>query len=192
MMMNTNSNVKGFTLIELLIVIAILGILAAAVVVVINPAQLLAEARDTQRIEDTAAVHSAMSLYASTAASPDFTTGGPFSTVQTDCSDVAGATACVVRAIYTTANAGWVDVNLGNTSGGSPLATLPRDPSSTGELQYVYFGNDTSDTWEIGATMESTKYANGGSGDVETKDGGNAANALERGNEPGLDLMTGT
>jgi prepilin-type N-terminal cleavage/methylation domain-containing protein len=44
------NQVKGFTLIELLIVIAILAILATAVVLVLNPAQILAQARDAQRI----------------------------------------------------------------------------------------------------------------------------------------------
>jgi len=39
----------GFTLIELLIVIAILGILAAAVMVAINPRKRLAQSRDAQR-----------------------------------------------------------------------------------------------------------------------------------------------
>ncbi|MDD4819148.1 MAG: prepilin-type N-terminal cleavage/methylation domain-containing protein, partial [Candidatus Colwellbacteria bacterium] len=35
----------AFTLVELLIVIAILAVLAAAVVIVLNPAELLAQAR---------------------------------------------------------------------------------------------------------------------------------------------------
>ena len=42
----------SFTLVELLIVIAILAVLAAAVVIVLNPAELLAQARDSQRITD--------------------------------------------------------------------------------------------------------------------------------------------
>jgi len=41
---------KGFTLIELLIVIAILGIMATVVLVVINPAQRMAQTRDAGRI----------------------------------------------------------------------------------------------------------------------------------------------
>lgn len=40
---------KGFTLIELLIVIAVLGVLAAAVLVAINPGEQLARARDAGR-----------------------------------------------------------------------------------------------------------------------------------------------
>ncbi|MDD4931154.1 MAG: prepilin-type N-terminal cleavage/methylation domain-containing protein, partial [Candidatus Colwellbacteria bacterium] len=47
-----NLSIKSFTLVELLIVIAILAVLAAAVVVVLNPAELLAQARDSQRSTD--------------------------------------------------------------------------------------------------------------------------------------------
>lgn len=185
-MINTTSDTKGFTLIELLIVIAILSILAAAVVVVLNPAELLAQARDSQRLQDLASVNSAVSLYAATVSSPDFTTGGPFSTASTTCTHTAG---CTVRAIYTIANAGWVDVNLGSMSGGSPIPALPRDPTNSSSLQYVYFGNDTTDTWELNATMESTKFANGGASDKELTDGGDDPNAFELGTDNDLDLI---
>lgn len=43
---------RGFTLIELLIVIAILGILAAAVLVAINPGKRTRQAQDAQRKND--------------------------------------------------------------------------------------------------------------------------------------------
>lgn len=55
--------IKGFTLIELLIVIAILGILAAAVLVAINPGKRMAEARDTQRKNDIGAITNALISY---------------------------------------------------------------------------------------------------------------------------------
>ncbi len=51
---------KGFTLIELLIVIGIIGILAAAVIVVLNPAELLAQARDGTRLSDIDSANSAI------------------------------------------------------------------------------------------------------------------------------------
>src|SRR3989338_4170740 len=47
---------KGFTLIELLIVIAILGILAAAVLVAINPGKRTRQAQDAKRKNDIGAL----------------------------------------------------------------------------------------------------------------------------------------
>ena len=43
---------KGFTLLELLIVIGILGVLSVALVFVLNPAESLKKARDSQRMSD--------------------------------------------------------------------------------------------------------------------------------------------
>jgi len=53
----------GFTLIELLIVIAILGILAAAVMIAINPNKRMQEARDATRLADNSQLSSSISEY---------------------------------------------------------------------------------------------------------------------------------
>ncbi len=47
--MKKTSRNKGFTLIEILVVIGIIAVLAAIVIVAINPARQFAQARDTQR-----------------------------------------------------------------------------------------------------------------------------------------------
>ena len=53
----------GFTLIELLIVIAILAILAAAVMIAINPAKRMQEARDATRLADTSQISNSIAEY---------------------------------------------------------------------------------------------------------------------------------
>jgi len=54
---------KGFTLIELLIVIAIIGVLAAIVLVAIDPAEKLAQARDSGRKSDLGQIATALEAY---------------------------------------------------------------------------------------------------------------------------------
>lgn len=58
-----NSKLKAFTLVELLIVIAILGILAAAIMVAINPGKRTKQARDAQRKSDINAIANALIGY---------------------------------------------------------------------------------------------------------------------------------
>lgn len=53
----------GFTFIELLIVITILGILAAAILIAINPVKRMQEARDATRFADTATIRDSISGY---------------------------------------------------------------------------------------------------------------------------------
>lgn len=54
---------KGFTLIELLIVIGIIAILAAAVVIAINPAKHFEQARNSQRWSDISNLSDAVYTY---------------------------------------------------------------------------------------------------------------------------------
>ena len=175
---------KGFTLIELLIVIGILTILATVVVLVLNPAQLLAQARDSQRMSDLSSVKSAIVLYLATADSPavDATSKGTFSTAcwfGTTC-----ATACSGISTSTAVDGtGWVNVKLTATTGGSPLSALPLDPSQTATYQYTYIGDATNLTFELNANLESTKYSG-----LEATDGGNCSSVYEIGTAPGLAL----
>ncbi len=192
---------KGFTLIELLIVIGILAILATTVVLVLNPAQILAETRDTQRISDLSSVQSAIGLYLATATSPGLggangaacpalglavwrasntltqvVDGQPFNNPGTE---VAGA-----NSGRSTEGLGWVAVDLQDTSGGSPIGTLPVDPapvaptatplSGLPESARFYAYQCSGNTYEINASMESTKFSSGTS-NVENADGGTSA-----------------
>ncbi len=196
---------KGFTLIELLIVIGILAILATATILVLNPAQLFAQARDSQRIADLASLRSALSLYVSTVTSPDMGFGTPtcgtdwgvsaypqYAPTKRVAATAAGASNAGVAT--STAGIGWVFVDLSSVPSGSPLSALPTDPSNDATYNYQYSCDNTNKTFEINAEMESTRYAGcDGGDDVEGVDGGNASSAggscfYEVGTDPGLDL----
>jgi len=163
---------QGFTLIELLIVIAILGILAAAVTIVLNPAELLAQARDGQRVSDMDTIKTAVNHYLSQATSTpvldkanygvfggcSFSNGtstAPFATSSVTCS----AASATIRAVDGT---GWVDVPFSTLPGGSPLATLPNDPVNSTYYTYAYVGNTTATspnyTFKLATRLESVKF----------------------------------
>ncbi len=55
-----NKQKSGFTLIELLVVIGIIAILAAAVIIAVNPARQFGQARNTQRRTDVLAILNAV------------------------------------------------------------------------------------------------------------------------------------
>ncbi len=191
------SQSKGFTLIELLIVIAILAVLATIVLLVINPVQMFAQARDSQRIYDLGTLSNATALYLTTVTGPDLDGTGGF-----NCSSHYGATVSGATEYFISSNtiypaftravngSGWVPVKYTDISGGAPLSALPVDPINTVDSTYNYtYACDNTNKWfEFDAIIESVRYANGGSDDVESTDGGDQTNVYEVGNDPGLDL----
>lgn len=184
-------------MIELLIVIAILAILATVVLLVINPVQMFAQARDSQRIYDLNTLSNATALYLTTVTSPDLDgTGGFACGTNYGASVSAGAeyssASPAIFASFTTVvtGAGWVPVAYTGISGGSPISSLPIDPTNTvaSTYNYTYYCDNTNKWFEFDAIMESVRYANGGTDDVESTDGGDTAAVYEVGNAPGLAL----
>jgi prepilin-type N-terminal cleavage/methylation domain-containing protein len=190
---------KGFTLVELLIVIGILAILTAAVVIVLNPAELLRQARDSQRLSDLDALKNTISLYlADGLAFP--TTYGGFTLGSTCYASVAGATDCNSRATSSrtviassssrlTDGTGWIPLNFASISTGSPLQNLPVDPTNsvTGSLYYSALFDVANGTFELDATIESNKYGPANTG-KQWVDGGNSTSVYEVGSDSGLNL----
>lgn len=68
------SSNKGFTLVELLVVIAVLGVLAAGVLVAINPLEQLARGRDTGRSSAINEMGRGLATYATSNAAGDYPT----------------------------------------------------------------------------------------------------------------------
>lgn len=181
---------KGFTLVELLVVIGILAILTAAVVVVLNPAELLRQSRDAQRLSDFDAVRSAISLYLSTAISPAFGAGSNkvFTMVaptSTGCLALLMAT-CTLNATTSVDGTGWIAINfneLSTTSVGlsSPLSALPVDPVNNASYHYAAAFDATNKYYELNSILESSKYTA-----KMANDGGSSTTVYEIGNKLGL------
>ncbi len=167
---------RAFTLIELLVVIAIVAVLAVVVVLVLSPAQLLMQARDSNRLSDLVSMNSSLAYYVTDAAIsgtqnlgsssvtylslPDLTAT---TTAGTDCSSLgflAGGTFhCAASSTYRkTDGTGWIPVNLAGMANGSPLGQLPIDPTNTSSSHEYYSYVAGGGTFKLTATPESQKY----------------------------------
>lgn len=189
-----NKNKKGFTLIELLIVIGIIVVLATAVILILNPAQLFAQARDSQRISDLGTLKSAIALYLSTVSSYNLGNSANCyayvpskGTIGANCGGRHAGSNIIGNSLLSDGT-GWLPVDFNAVPGGSPLSALPKDPRNDDTYFYSYAANTATGVFELNANMESGRYGQGGSDDVETVDGGNKPDVYEIGNDPGLDL----
>jgi prepilin-type N-terminal cleavage/methylation domain-containing protein len=186
---------KGFTLMELLIVIGVLAILTTAATLVLNPTELLKQARDSTRISDLSTLNEALSLYITNVSSPDLD-GGTSScstlcyTATTGVADYCGGRhgtkTTTIDATREIDASGWVPVDFADIPGGSPLSVIPIDPSNTSTYFYSYACDNTNKTYELDAVFESTKYLT--TEDYDAEDGGDSATTYELGTDPSLDI----
>jgi prepilin-type N-terminal cleavage/methylation domain-containing protein len=174
---------KGFTLLELLIVIAILAILATVVILVMNPAESIKRARDTQRISDMDNLKSALLLYileGNTNIGGATCTTGSSPACKSNCCTSGGSYTCTgcSRSQSSAINGtGWIPVNFTTMAGGAPLSHLPTDPVNSGNYLYLYAASSTD--FELNANVESTYYTS--SNPIEANDGGDDSNKYEVG-----------
>ncbi|MBI3341707.1 type II secretion system protein [Candidatus Curtissbacteria bacterium] len=108
---------RGFTLIELLIVIAIMGILAAAVLVAVNPLKRQQQARDSGRKSDVGQIATALQAWSTSPGQGNYPSNG-------------GGTNGVASTVLTALTA-------------SDLKRVPDDPSG-GAVHYTYTANSAT------------------------------------------------
>jgi prepilin-type N-terminal cleavage/methylation domain-containing protein len=178
---------KGFTLIELLVVIALIAVLAVAVVLSLNPAELLKQGRDSTRISDLANINSALSLYLVDVSTPSMgTSANCYAHASSGNACTTGRFSGTVSAVTSTSQAvngtGWIPVNLSAISSGSPLPRYPIDPTNDTTYFYAYRPSaTTTGLYEINAKLESSKYTN-----QAQNDGGSSVTIYEVGTDLSL------
>ncbi len=195
---------KGFTLVELLVVIAIIAVMSIVVILTLNPAELLRQSRDSNRISDMATLKSAMSLYLADV-------NAPYLGTSTWCyQDVSAANAATAGTSSNSCNAtfgnnpatnavsnvasprnvdgtGWIPVNFSKISSGAPFGQLPIDPLDNDALHlYLYKTSSTLLTFHIAVKMESAKYSYPSATNIEGTDGGTSLTEYEVGNNLSL------
>ena len=158
----------SFTLIELLVVIAIVAILSAVVIITLNPAELLKQSRDSNRLSDLNTLNKALALY-----EVDVVGGtlGATSTVYVSLPDTSATCAnlglptlpvgyqygCVTEAnLRKTDGSGWIPVDLTQISSNTPLGSLPTDPvnATSSGLYYTYVPGGS---FALSSLLESQK-----------------------------------
>ncbi len=163
----------SFTLIELLIVIAIIAVLSVVVILALNPAELLKQARDSTRLTDIDTINRGIALLQTD--SPSASLGATSTTyislidpaatttAGTDCATTFGyptstyhcAASSTIRKVDSN---GWLPANFQLISSGAPFPALPVDPinTSSSDLYYLYATNGVN--WMVSALPESQKY----------------------------------
>jgi len=183
---------KGFTLLELLIVIGILAILSTTMILVINPAELLKKARDSQRMSDLSTLKTAIAYYLTNASTISIgSTALTYSTIGTAVCGAAPANSSTTQGVD---GSGWMPINFATLTGGSPIGGLPTDPNpsslvtSNPARYYVYIASaTTTNGFELIANLESTYYSSGTT-NAESTDGGKITTLYETGSA--LDIAT--
>jgi prepilin-type N-terminal cleavage/methylation domain-containing protein len=134
--------VSGFTLIEVLVVIGLIAILAAVVIIAINPGRQFAQARNAQRTSNVAAVLNAIGQRLTD-------NKGIFS--GNGCPDIGSLTASTTYNIYSSnvaTSTGSVDLSCLTPA---YIPALPTDPSATGDDTGYDLMRDSNNRYTVSA-----------------------------------------
>lgn len=170
----------GFTLIELLIVIAIISILAGAVLLLVNPAEIMRRGRNNRRLQDLDTINKALTLALSSE-----------KIVLTNTKD-SNCISC--SSTYTNPNNnangidGWIKFTVLKDNGLKDFIGILPSPL-TDNTNDIYYFLDNGEKYEINAYLENDGSGNDRGSLIMKLDGGNNENLYELGTSPALDIL---
>ncbi|MEK7608360.1 MAG: LamG-like jellyroll fold domain-containing protein [Patescibacteria group bacterium] len=182
---------SGFTLIEIFIVVSVVSILSTIVVFVLNPAELLRQARDSSRISDLAGVSSALNIFNVDRAGSWIGTSSVVYVSIPDSSATCANLGLValpsgwsyscssVADLRNVNGTGWIPVDFTAISTGAPISELPIDQTNTtsGDAFYTYVAGGNN-VFVLGSVLESGKNLpralNDGGGDPLSYEAGSS------------------
>ncbi len=197
----TLKSIKAFTVLELMIVAILIAILGLAIIITLNPSELIAEGRDGQREENTYYLTKAVEFSSLSGRQMFF---GLIDTVyisipyaEPDCGYSSGNPLdlpllpsgwnyhCASKENYRkTDGLGWVPVNMMTETNEFQLSSLPIDPLNDASDSFYYsYYSDGGKGFEINTKIESSKYSLAGMIDRTSTDGGDDMTRLEKGND---------
>jgi prepilin-type N-terminal cleavage/methylation domain-containing protein len=161
---------QSFTLIELLVAVALIAVLSVAVIMSLNPQELIKQSRDSTRLSDLQNLNKSLSWFEADTGGTGFM--GSSSVIYVSIPDTTSTCAnlglptppsgysyrCVTaQNLQKTDGSGWIPVNFNQISFGKTLTKLPIDPinqTSTGNY-YTYVAGGS---WKLTTRFESQKY----------------------------------
>lgn len=140
--MNATPKQKGFTLVELLIVIAIIGVLAAVLLVALNPFEQFARARDAGRISAVTQIGKAITNYYSSHAGTTFPPASTwFTELSVNANEIVNISVPAVSGTNCTLNNQSTNANICYSLIGSTDAAVWTKVESQNEINKYKVGN---------------------------------------------------
>ncbi len=159
---------RGIAWLELVMAVAIVAVALVIIILVIKPAQIAEKSRDSERVLDLTSIGSAINLYLA----DNHNFNGLSAGVIYDSTQGTSSTREKIN------GTGWIPIDFNLISSGSPLSSLPVDPTNNKSKNLYYrFGVDPkTKTYELDCAFESSDYIT-----KESSDGGNNSSLYEYG-----------